>query len=322
MSKWLLISIFLLIVFSQAILQSPAETISTALALKSKPHVALALGGGGTKCVSEIGVLRVLDANKIPIDYIIGTSTGATIGAMYAAGMSVDEIERAYMDDIVQKAMIPRLAPRLIFFPFAQAERDITKKGEAGITNGARFKAYLDKTLPAQFTDLKTPFSAVTTDLITGKTFVFSSGNLPIAVQASNCLPPMFEPLAIDGKMLVDGALRANVPAKQARAAGADLIIAVDVDPTIKEENPKKFAMLKDVLIRASDISVAELDMRQEGEADILIQPNTNGIKIMTGNKEALEEAIKNGESAATAALPKIMNALQRHGDANTNSSL
>ena len=140
---------------------------------------------------TEIGVLRVLDANKIPIDYIIGTSTGATIGAMYAAGISVDEIQRLYMDDIVQTAMIPRLAPR-IFFPVAQAERDITKKGDAGITNGAHFKTLLDKTLPAKFSDLKIPFSAVTTDLVTGKTFVFSGGNYRLqcrpAIVCHQCL--------------------------------------------------------------------------------------------------------------------------------------
>jgi len=124
----------------------------------------------------------------------------------------------------------------------------------------------------------------------------------------------MFEPIAIDGKMLVDGALRANVPAKWAREAGADVVIAVDVDPLIKEENPQKFTRLKDVLVRASDIGLAELDMREELEADILIQPDTNGIKLMTGNKKYLEEAIKNGESAATQALPKIMNALQQRG--------
>ena len=180
----------------------------------------------------------------------------------------------------------------------------------------------LDKTLPAKFSDLKIPFSAVTTDLVTGKTFVFSGGNLPIAVQASNCLPPVFEPLAVDGKVLVDGALRANVPAKWARDAGADVVIAVDVDPIIKEEDPKKFVMLKDVLLRVSDIGLSELDMREGLDADVLIQPDTNGIKLMTGNKKFLEEAIKNGESAATEALPKIMNALQKIASVNTNANL
>ncbi len=299
---------------TQNTLQSPKETISTTLAFKTSPRVALALGGGGCKCAAEIGVIRVLEANKIPIDYIIGTSTGATIGSMYAAGISVDEIQRFYLDDIVQKAMIPRLAPRIIFYPLAQAERNITKKGEAGITNGAHFKALLNKTLPPKFSDLKIPFSAVTTDLVSGKTFVFSSGNLPIAVQASNCLPPMFEPLAVDDKVLVDGALRANVPAKWARDVGADFIIAVDVDPIIEKEDPKKFELLKNVLLRVSDIGVSELDLREGLEADVLIQPKTNGIRLMTGNKKYLEEAIKNGESAATAALPKIMDIMQDRG--------
>jgi NTE family protein len=324
------VSILLWLVFSsvpalsaetQSTLQS-TETISTVLVLKTKPRVGLALGGGGCKCAAEIGVLRILDANKIPIDYIIGTSTGATIGAMYAAGMTVDEIERLYVNDIVQRAMIPRLAPRLIFYPFVQAERDITKKGEAGITNGAHFKALLDKTLPPKFSDLKIPFSAVTTDLVTGKTFVFSRGNLPIAVQASNCLPPMYEPLAIDDKILVDGALRANVPAKWVRDAGADIVIAVDVDPLIKEQDPKNFAVLKHVLLRVSDIGLDELDRREGQEADVLIQPDTNGIRLMTGDKRYLVEAIKNGESAATAALPKIINALQQRGIANGSSNL
>jgi len=327
---WLLIGIFPWIALSSAkatepqnTSQSPKQTISTALNFKNKPRVALALGGGGCKCVAEIGVLRVLDANKIPIDYIIGTSTGATIGSMYAAGISVDEIQKFYLDDIIQKAMIPRLAPRIIFYPLAQAERDITKKGEAGITNGAHFKTLLNKTLPAQFSDLKIPFSAVTTDLVSGKTLVFSSGNLPIAVQASNCLPPMFEPLAVDDKILVDGALRANVPAKWARDAGADFVIAVDVDPIVKEEDPQKFAVLKNVLLRVSDIGVSELDMREGLEADVLIHPETNGIRLITGNKKYLEEAIRNGESAATAALPKIMDGIQQRGiTANANSKL
>ena len=122
----------------------------------------------------------------------------------------------------------------------------------------------------------------------------------------------MFEPLAIDGKVLVDGALRANVPAKWAREAGADVVIAVDVDLIVKEEDPKKFVTLKNVLVRVSDIGVSELDMREGLEADVLIQPDTNGIKLMTGNKKYLEEAIKHGESAATAALPKIKDALQK----------
>ena len=337
--KWFLVSIFSFValssipalaidqsdpVKSQPVekLQSSTEIISTTLNLKTKPRVALALGGGGCKCMAEIGVLRVLDANKIPIDYIVGTSTGATIGAMYAAGISVDEIQRLYVDGIVQKAMIPGMIPRLIFFPAAQIKRDITRKGEAGITDGARFKTFLEKTLPAKFSDLKIPFSAVTTDLVSGYTFVYSGGNLPLAVQASNSLPPLYKPIPVDGKLLVDGALRALVPTRRARASGADLVIAVDVSPLIKEEKSQDFAVLKNVLLRVSDIGVMELNRRQDLETDILIQPETNGITIMTHDKALLEEAIKHGESAATQALPQIKQALQQHGIASTNSDL
>ena len=278
------------------------------------------MGGGGCKCVAEIGVLRVLQANKIPIDYIIGTSTGATIGAMYAAGMSVDEIEKLYCDGIVQRAMIPRLGMHLIALPFAQIERDLTDKGYAGITSGNHFDKFLAKTLPSQFADLKIPFSTVSTDLLSGHTVVYSKGYLPIAVQASNSLPPMFKPIAIDDKLLVDGALRANVPAKWARNSGADIVIAVNVDPLIKTEDRKKFAYMKDLLLRVSDIGLAELDKREGGEADILIKPDTNGVEIMTDNKSLLEKTVKNGELAATQALPLIMNALEAHAIATTTN--
>jgi len=289
------------------------ETISTVLDIKNKPRVALALGGGGCKCVAEIGVLRVLEANKIPIDYIVGTSTGATIGAMYAAGMSIDEIEKLYVKGIVQKVMIPTLVPRIAMLPIAQAERDFTGKGYAGITDGSNFKTFLDKTLPAIFEDLKIPFSAVTTDLISGRSLVFSKGNLPIAVQASNSLPPMYKPIAIDNALLVDGAIRANVPALWGRKSGADVVIAVDVDPPIRTQDPKYFDTFKHVLIRITDIGVGELDLREGLEADVLIRPETFGVELMTRDKNLIENTIKNGEIAANQALPKILNAMQLH---------
>jgi NTE family protein len=211
---------------------------------QGRPRIGLVLSGGGARGAAHIGVLKMLDRLRVPVDVIAGTSMGAVVGGLYASGMSGDEIEHALASLNWQAAFRDR-PPRtqldyrrkeedrefLVNLPLGlQGRRLVIPKG---LVQGQLLTETLRRlTVPvARITDfdqLPTPFRAVATNLETGAKVVLGSGDLTTAMRASMSVPGVFAPVEYHNEILVDGGLADNLPIDVARAMGVDVLIVVD----------------------------------------------------------------------------------------------
>ncbi|MDX2105796.1 MAG: patatin-like phospholipase family protein [Candidatus Melainabacteria bacterium] len=277
---------------------------------KSKrPTVALALGGGGARGTAHIGVLRVLKEAGIGIDYIVGNSMGAIVGGLYAAGVPLDDIEKIMIDGSLRKAYIPGMIPPTILLNPTERLLHPFRKHYAGLWSGKKFGQFLEKQLPkgiVNVEDTPIPFSAVATNLIDGKAYRISDGKLSTAMRASSTIPSILQPVAIGDKIYVDGAVRANMPASAARDTKADIVIAVLVDEPLTLLPAKKFRSLSGIIGRLGDVMLAVADAHQLPFADIVINPDVSGIRVIKGPPEDVIKAILAGEKATRKALPEI----------------
>ena len=220
----------------------PSEIAASDAQPSSAKKLTLVLGGGGCKALVEIGVLKVFAKNKIPINYIVGTSAGAIIGALYAGGVPLDDIEQMAYDGSLQGALIPHPVKFIICFPFSKLIQVFGPKRYAGLASGAKLEKFLHKRLPNDFKDLKIPFAAIATDLESGNSCMISNGDLCKAVVASSAIPVLIRPVMIGDTLFIDGGLKANLPTKCAQLTAADIIVAVPADAPIRLEKRKNFA--------------------------------------------------------------------------------
>ncbi len=219
----------------------------------TRPKIGLALGGGGARGCAHVGVLRVLEQMHIPVDYIAGTSMGAAVGALYASGLSADEIEQALTTIDWRDALSDHTRFKDLSFRRKEDESRYLTEFEAGLRgrrlalplglrSGQKLRFIVQSHLiPVagihDFSKLPIPFKAVAADIETGDAVVLDHGDLEEAIRASMSIPGVFAPIRIDGRMLVDGGLADNVPVDVVRAMGADIVIAVDVgSPLLKTE--------------------------------------------------------------------------------------
>ena len=262
--------------------------------------VGLALGGGSARGLAHIGVLEVLEKEKIPIDMIAGTSAGALIGALYARGSNAIAIkEMATSMSLIDRArMIDLALPK------------------TGLIAGERIKKMLKELIgEAEFKDLRIPFACVATDIVTGEEVVIDHGSVVEAVRASISIPAVFTVVKYEGKFLVDGGLSNPVPVSVLKDMSADFTIAVNVIPPIKrkhsskgkakisKENEKEPNIFT-VLINMIDIANHHLAKESTSMADIVIEPDTSDIGPSDFNRT--REIILKGELADAAAVPKI----------------
>jgi NTE family protein len=275
------------------------------------PKITLVLGGGGCKSLAQIGILKVFEKNHIPINYIVGTSAGAIIGALYAADVPLADIEELAIDGKLQSAMSPNIALRVITLPLVRLIH--FGKIYAGLTSGEKLEKFLRKELPGDFANLKIPFSAVATDLESGNTCMLSGGDLCKAVVASSALPVLVRPVTINNTIFVDGGIKANLPTNCAQLTGADLIVAVPADAPIKVVQKRKFRSLKSLTIRITDIMEVEIDKHRWQEADLVIYPDVAATPGMTKDPEIIRNTILAGEKAATEALPRLQKLIESH---------
>lgn len=278
-----------------------------------RPTVALALGGGGARGGAHVGVLRVLEREGIPIDYVVGNSMGAIVGGMYASGLDLDRISEVLSDGSLKHAYAAGpLPPKILIAPMEKLFNPFSNH-YAGLYSGKRFTKFLDKTLPTEnmnIQDTKIPFSVVATNLLDGKAYRLSEGRMSTAIKASSALSPILRPVPIGDKLYVDGGVRANLPAKAARETGAGIVLAVLVDEPLGKVPPSRFKHLRAIGSRLVDIVLATADERQLQFADVVINPNVSGIGILSKKREDVEKAIHAGELAAEKALPAIREAL------------
>ena len=250
----------------------------------------LVLSGGGARGLAHIGVLKQLEEMNIPIDAIAGTSMGAVIGGLYAAGYSADELEQIALDLDWQATLSDTPLREDIPYRRKQDDRDflvkqrLTFKDGAlsfplGLLQGQNMGVVLESLLVHtneidDFDRLPIPFRAVATDIATGEAVVFDRGHLPLAIRASLALPGFFAPVEVDGRLLVDGVLSKNVPIDVARAMGVDRVIVVDIGTPLKSTSELNSVL--DIMDQTTTLLTRTNTERQLAtltDADLLLQP-------------------------------------------------
>lgn len=274
-----------------------------------RPRLGLALGGGGTRGLAHLGILKVLAREGIQIDCVAGTSMGAIIGGLYCAGVSVDTIEQMFLDKKLLRAYYTVPLPvRIAVMPVFAIPHALGYRTYEGLYRGNKFRKFLEKSLPEDcqnIENLKIPFCAVASNLVDGTAVTLNHGSLARALQASSAVPVLRKPVVYDDKLLVDGGLECNLPIDQAKELGADIVIAIDVDETFLER-PKDFKKNWSVDNRAISMMLARIDRDELKKADIVIKPDVNGITLLSRRIKDGTRALNAGERAATDALPAI----------------
>ena len=179
--------------------------------LANRKRVGLALSGGAARGLAHVGVLRVLERERVPVDYIAGTSAGSLVGAAYAAGLRGDRLEQLALEARWRRLARPTWS-------------------RYGLVSFAKLESWLVGIIgDLTFADLAVPCAAVATDLETGQPVILSEGRVAPAVRASCSVPGIVPPLELDGRMLTDGGVSNNLPISVVRDMGADIVIAVDL---------------------------------------------------------------------------------------------
>jgi NTE family protein len=256
-----------------------------------EPRVALVLGGGSAKGFAHVGVIRVLEQEKIPIHMIIGSSVGSLIGGMYASNLDSFQLEwtafKIDRSDILDFSVV---------------------YSKFGPVQGARLEAFVEQAVAAKkVEDTKIPFYPIATDLNTGETVVLAKGSMARAIRASSAIPGIFVPVAFGNRTLVDGGVTDNLPCDIARAKGADIVIAVNI---IKDVKDNDITSLIDVIAQSANIMMHESTKTKLPYADVVIEPNTRNVGMFDFSQKKLlmEEGIK----AARLAVPKIRELMAR----------
>ena len=283
----------------------------------NRPKIGYAFGGGGAKGIAEIGVLRVLEEAGIRPDYITGTSIGSIVGGLYAIGYSVEDLEKLsneidwnyYFNDEINRIDLP-IEERLISDRY-QLKLNIEDGGiklPGGFVQGQKVGLLLSKlTAPVHgihdFDDFDIPFRCVAADFETGEPVVLGKGTLAKAIRASMSIPSVFEPIEIDGKLLIDGGVVRNLPVQEVKEMGADIIIAIDVtSPLYKKEELSSFVT---VLEQAGSYRLAESIKDAKELADIFIHPEIDEFGALDFDNNDTLMAL--GEKAAREKLPEIL---------------
>ena len=259
------------------------------MAPQPAPKIALALGGGAARGFAHVGVIKALEAQGIVPDIVVGTSAGAVVGALYAAGHSGFELQKLVLQ--MEESQIS---------DWSLPDRGVLK-GEAlqSFVNTAIGQRPLEK--------LGKLFAVVATDLQSGEAVVFRTGNTGMAVRASSSVPGLFQPVAINGREFVDGGLVSPVPVRIARMLGADFVIAVDISALPKYGKTQSTI---DVMLQTFSIMSQSISRRELPEADLVIRPHTPEIRAMDFQDRHL--AVLEGEKAVAAALPELKAKLAR----------
>jgi NTE family protein len=261
--------------------------MTTDLHRLDRPRVGLALSGGAARGAAHLGVLRALEENEVPIDAIAGASAGALIGGMYAAGLSIAQLE----------AMARKFRWRHMGRP---------SFSRLGLQSNAPMEKFLRANLPlTRFEDLRIPFAALATDLKTGTAIVLrDKGDLTFAIRASVCLPAFFVPVPdAAGRLLVDGGLVANLPISYTRDLGADIVIAVDLSADGAKFMDRPHTVLG--VLTQVFVAVERIVSQQEAAtADLIISPRIGHIRW--DQTRRADELMKIGYEAGLASIGQI----------------
>jgi NTE family protein len=246
--------------------------------------IGLVLGAGSSKGFAHIGVLKILESNKIPIHMIVGTSVGSIVGSLYAYGYDAFQLQKLSFS-IETGDIIDLTIP------------------DNGFIKGEKLEEFINKTLKyTPIEKLKVPFYAVATDILNGQEIVFGRGNTGTAVRASCSIPGIFRPVKIGDRMYVDGGVVSPVAVDAAKRFGADIVIAVDISTGVEHTFPGN---TMETILQSLNIMYSKLASVQISQADVVIRPKVGHIGSADFSKR--HEAILEGEKAALEALPHIM---------------
>jgi len=247
-------------------------------------RIGLALGGGFARGIAHLGVLQVLEENRIPLACITGVSSGAMMAAAYASGTPLHRL-----DELARRMKFKDVAGWTI--------------SKMGLMTSDRMDAFLRRLLAVhRFEDMRIPLGVVACDLKTGEPVLFSQrGDAVPAVRASCAYPGLFRPIALDGRLLVDGGMAEDVPAPAARKLGAAKVVAVSLEMDEVPDDPTNLAQ---VINRCFQILQAQTGPTWRPSADLVLTPKINSFGW--DSFDQTERLIEAGRRAAEAALPEM----------------
>ena len=301
-----LIAGFSAVVSAQTNIQSPENSS------KKRPRVGLVLSGGGARGFAHVGVLKVLEANHIPVDYVAGASMGALVGALYATGRTPAEMEKLVetldwdellrgkpkFDDLTYRRKEDRRnLPGAITLGGKNATNlrlpsSLNPGHEIGLVLDHLMLPYGDDT---DFDTLPIPFRCVATDLVNAETVVLKDGSLAQALRATMAIPAVFAPVELNGKVLADGGILNNIPTDVAKDMGADIILVVNIETQIGDRS--SLQDLVGILGQTFYVATAENSRRSLRQADIIVAPDLENYG--TFDFKAGEEIVKLGVEGA-----------------------
>ena len=269
---------------------TPAPSAPAAVVQAPRPvKIGLALGGGAARGFAHVGVIKVLEAHGLTPDFVAGTSAGAVVGALYAAGSNGFELQK--------------LAHKL-----DEAKFSDWSLPDRGVLKGESLQQFVNDAVGQRPLEaLNKPLAVVATDLQSGESIVFRTGNTGMAVRASATVPGIFRPVAINGHEYVDGGLSSLVPVRSVRLMGADVVIAVDISARPGKQ-PVRGTL--DILLQTFTIMGQNLAHYELKDADVVIRPQVDGVGAT--DFLARHDSILEGERAAQAALPQIREAIRK----------
>jgi NTE family protein len=268
----------------------PEPIVLTQPVVPPRPvKIGLALGGGAARGFAHIGVIKILEAQGINADIVVGTSAGAVVGALYSAGNDGFELQK--------------LAHRL-----DETRISDWSVPDRGVLKGEALQGFVNEAVGQRPIEALTrTFAVVATDLHSGNSILFRTGNTGMAVRASSTVPGIFRPVSINNHEYVDGGLSSLVPVNSAREMGADVVIAVDI--SARPDHQPIHGTL-DILLQTFTIMGQNLAHHELKSADVVIRPQIGGVG--STDFQARYDAILEGEKAAQEALPQIREAIKR----------
>jgi len=278
---------------------------------KARPTIGVALEGGGAMGLAHIGVLKWFEENHIPVDYIAGTSMGGLVAGFYATGSSPEELSSLienlewkkvlddrtpYEDLSYRRKEDQRAYPNSLVFGFRHG---LTTP--AGLNAGHQIGLLIDRvTAPysrvASFDDLPIPFRCVAADLVSGKSHVFQNGSLSLAMRSTMSIPGAFAPVKDGAAVYVDGGLLNNLPTDVVRSMGADIVIAVHLEPG--RVKPSDLSTIFQVLEHSVSTVLLENEVRALAQADAVVAVDLNQFTTLDYDKN--EKIMKKGYEAAS----------------------
>lgn len=285
---------------------------------KNEPKVGLVLSGGGAKGFAHIGVLKVIDSLGLKIDYIAGTSMGAVIGSLYASGYSGIQLEAMFNQQDFESLIndnVPRSSKSFyekynaqtyaVTLPFDRLKVSLP----SGLSRGQNvYNLLYQLLLPVNhirdFSQLPIPFFCVASDIESGESLILNQGNLAEAVTASAALPSLFQPVELNGKILIDGGVTNNFPVEHLRTKGMDIIIGVDVQDGLKGREDLKTA--PDILMQINNFRTINAMKSKAPLTDVYIKPDIEDFSVIAFSDG--HNIISSGERAAQNKVEELKN--------------